>query len=338
MDASIREWTADCSRHHHQFPTDGSPPVIRGYDAFELKDILLDIWALGARARGGTPKLRQLRYELITEYSYADFSTATIGEIEKALESWGALIDQYFFAGALTQGPERRASVYLSFIRSKRALGETLYVTPEYARVHISLTRPSAPGRRRTKGDLLTTLVHEMAHAFVGVYYNRCPAVPGEAQQEYDARGGHGDIWYSYNYVMARAVFSWLPEIASERELPERFPCDLCLDYQFWTRYLAIDTTLPWPLSRGGQTALEARRAGLVRSRRELDLKGKLIKVRACVCNLRTMMTLCCELVVFVLVSFLYGFRRFVQYLSVTRVLQGVGLLIAWWILTKLSL
>ncbi|KAI3325617.1 hypothetical protein HD806DRAFT_552868 [Xylariaceae sp. AK1471] len=333
MATSIEKWTHDCSKHHHQFPTDGSPPEVRAYDSLELKDRLLDIWALGAHDRCGTPKLRQLRYELISTYRYADFKTATLAEIEGSLEHWATLIDQYFLAGALTQGPEKRVSLHLSFVREKGAVGATFFPTLGYPQIHINLTRRYYPGRR-SKGDLLTTLFHEMCHAFCGLYYNRCSAIPGEVHKEYLAEIGHGDLWYSYNYVIVRALRSWLPEIANDREHPERFPYDLWLDYQFWTRYLAINTTLPWPLSRGGLMELESRRAGLQRPGQG-DLNEKLGKVLTCVSDPRSAMTICSELAVFILVLLLYGFRRLVLYLSFMKLMRVIGLVISCWILSK---
>ncbi|KAJ8116387.1 hypothetical protein ONZ43_g4451 [Nemania bipapillata] len=200
----------DCTTHHLDFPDpEGAEfPQPRAYDAEELLQPLTDILdsaSLNARQKGSI-------YEFVTDYVIADTGKMTAQEARDIIEVLLVRIDDYFFKGGLTQGPIRL--IRLRVLDESRYLLNGFYLPPTqyYTGRIVIYLRDYISGRRRATSDILTTLVHELAHAYCGIFFNFCPV--NNNRDIVMANGGHGILWQQVYQAMYTHMRTWDPRLA----------------------------------------------------------------------------------------------------------------------------
>ncbi|KAI0543445.1 hypothetical protein F4679DRAFT_568771 [Xylaria curta] len=99
--------------------------------------------------------------------------------------------------------------------------------------------RSGFTGKRRSKNDLLTTLVHEMAHAYFGVFFNFCP-VSGELNL-IDENQGHGVLWLQVSRDIYTHMRTWHPSLVNIGNITDAIPSETFFD----TYYLMMENH-PW--------------------------------------------------------------------------------------------
>ncbi|KAI1162016.1 hypothetical protein F5B18DRAFT_415857 [Nemania serpens] len=114
-----------------------------------------------------------LIYEFLIDYHIAgDTDKMTAQELRDFVEAMLVRIDEYFFHGGLTQGPKRLVSLSV-LEHSRHDVAGFFYFSRRYdtGRVVVYL-RGSFTGGRWSKNMILQTLVHELAHAYCGLFFN----------------------------------------------------------------------------------------------------------------------------------------------------------------------
>ncbi|KAI1419658.1 hypothetical protein F5Y12DRAFT_720455 [Xylaria sp. FL1777] len=206
VDNGYKTWKHDCSEHHAKF--DGSPPVRHGYDARDIKDRSRVIRHMSLNQPDTA--MQFLQYEILSEYLQTVFENVSIEQCYSTFEAWAALLDQYFFGGFLTQGPEKLINLRVYLFSAFPIYGLTSYsIGSEASRIAIIL-RDDRSGNLFPKIRLFDTLLHEMCHAYGRQFYNFCP-VNGDPEVEYDARGGHGRVWRTIYYNACEVLSRWHP-------------------------------------------------------------------------------------------------------------------------------
>ncbi|KAI0465765.1 hypothetical protein F4859DRAFT_348320 [Xylaria cf. heliscus] len=197
----------DCEFHHQQMP---SPEIIipdrerkaaaespdrhvlmrNSYDAEQLEGA---VNAITKRPRTETTSRELgLEYEFVTDFlSVQTVDNLTPQELHDFFHNLMVKTDEYFFQGGLTQGPERH--VHLAVIDQSNIADRGFFTPVKYTASRIVVyTRHNNTGKRRTKHDILSTLVHELVHAYLGMFFNFCPK--GNVDLVL-ADGGHGEVW-----------------------------------------------------------------------------------------------------------------------------------------------
>ncbi|KAI3339237.1 hypothetical protein F4824DRAFT_508625 [Ustulina deusta] len=198
----------DCDQHHLEMPDDINIPFIptpRSYGAEVLRRAINNIVDLDA------PTSRQMALisDFLAEYRAADCDKMTYAEMNAFLETTMVAVDQYFFHGGLTQGAERQAVLRVYDEPLRHIWGHWTAPIPHLpGRITIFL-RAKTTGARRPKIHLVTTLVHEMVHAYCGIFFNFCPEDnEGELVTgwEYD---GHGILWQRIYEAVYTHMRTW---------------------------------------------------------------------------------------------------------------------------------
>ncbi|KAI1817293.1 hypothetical protein GGS20DRAFT_592217 [Poronia punctata] len=210
-------WVHDCETQHQTWGA--GTPVLHAYDASFLKD---NAKRIAEESMSMSQARKDLKNQILAEYLLPDLEHATIQEYYDALESWMVLLDKYFFSGSLTQGPERLVSLRLSannWVMTWRGMTTYSIVLP-HRRMAILLRDPNS-GKRYSRAHLFEVLLHEMAHAYVRLFFNRCPLLNNN-EYEADQCGGHGHLWETVYQLACRVACRWHPELAYlGRDVPD---------------------------------------------------------------------------------------------------------------------
>ncbi|KAI1756162.1 hypothetical protein F4782DRAFT_550065 [Xylaria castorea] len=245
----------DCQLHHLQLP---QPEILipdrerravaryfpdryllipNSYDATELANA---ISAIARERREFTSKQSSLIYEFVGDYLCAPSTNdMTQRELHDLFYSLLVQIDTYFFQGGLTQGTGR-PYVKLILLDQPHLNTTGFYKSMQYNTNRIIVyLRNSSTGKRRSKVEVLTTLVHEMAHAYLGVFFNFCP-VRGQSNLILENRG-HGVLWKRIFLDMCTHMQTWHPSLIEVGVKPEGYAGD-----RFVSVYYGIAGRLPW--------------------------------------------------------------------------------------------
>ncbi|KAI0436126.1 hypothetical protein F4803DRAFT_543343 [Xylaria telfairii] len=218
----------DCDRHHLNIPDPEIlvPDVVRrtralardapdryvfiphSYDAIELGRT---IDAIVEFRRTPTSKQSELIYEFNSDYlSTPSIENISLQELHDFYNSLMEQIDNYFFQGALMQGPTphlRLVMIDEPHLNIQGFWGPVRHIA---SRLRL-VARNSSTGKRRSKLDLLTTLVHELAHAYIGVFFNFCPDL--RQAPLVLLNDGHGETWRQiYNGIVIH-MRTWHPSL-----------------------------------------------------------------------------------------------------------------------------
>lgn len=123
--------------------------------------------------------------------------------LEAELFHLATMLDLFFFGGELTKGGCREALLAVEaadFEFFDGCLGSEK--SPRNGKVTIQIELTDGPRYRQWK-EVLKTLVHELAHAFLMAFVCRCGSC-GE-----DDADGHGDLWSKLNDRILRTVPGW---------------------------------------------------------------------------------------------------------------------------------
>ncbi|TRX95976.1 hypothetical protein FHL15_003118 [Xylaria flabelliformis] len=257
----------NCSLQHCQIPPrygersdiDGDSPdhlIPYSYDATELANAISAI----VRRDEVNPDQSVLIYEFVTDYlSAPSTDDMTLDELQDFLCVMLIRIDEYFFQGGLILSPE---DPYIDLIPlDQHHLGNGGFYSPMMYiadRIVIYL-RNGDTGRRRSKNDLLTTLTYEMAHAYLRVFFNRCP-VRGESNLVFED-GGPGVLWQQIFQDMCTHMQSWHPSLVG---IGTR--TDSIISKKFLSEYYRIAGKLPWISSEWEVTNLRRFEPNIFRS------------------------------------------------------------------------
>ncbi|KAI0862175.1 hypothetical protein F4860DRAFT_513246 [Xylaria cubensis] len=237
----------NCSLDHCQIPPrygersdiDGDSPddlIPYSYDATELANAISAI----VRRDEFTSDQSALIYEFVADYlSAPSTDDMTSDELQDFLYVMLMRIDDYFFQGGLTLGPE---DLYIDLIPlDQPRLGTGgFYLPMKYIADRIVIyLRNADTGRRRSKNDLLTTLTHEMAYAYLHVFFNRCPE-RGELNLVF-GDGGPGVLWQQIFQDMCTHMQSWHPSLIGIGTRPESI-----ISEKFLSAYYRFAGRLPW--------------------------------------------------------------------------------------------
>ncbi|KAI0458884.1 hypothetical protein F5B21DRAFT_527703 [Xylaria acuta] len=178
--------------------------VPHSYDPAQLARPIEAITGEGAEQ---TSRQLSLQYGFIVDYlSGPSTDEMTPQEYQDFLHSLMVRIDVYFFQGALTQGPS--PYVRLIVYDSPHLNINGFYSGMDYIANRIVLyLRNSSTGERRLKLDLLTTLVHELVHAYLDIFFNFC-----EVQGLSDivlANQGHGLLFTRILQLIYTHMRAW---------------------------------------------------------------------------------------------------------------------------------
>jgi hypothetical protein len=209
------------------------------YDAEQLEKAVNDVT--------NTPStLRQAfrQYEFRVDYLLADTDDMTYQELLNWADCMMVHIDTYFFRGGLTQGNERYLSLRLHDKKTyPLAHGFCEHsIVPLQHRIFF-FTADAQTGRRRPKISLLTTLLHDMAHAYIATFFNFCPENGEVALVNNDGHGhGHGVLWQRIYGAIHAHVRTWDPAAFDKLnvEPPKALPEALV------RAYYGIAGKLPW--------------------------------------------------------------------------------------------
>ncbi|KAI8627196.1 hypothetical protein F5Y19DRAFT_182179 [Xylariaceae sp. FL1651] len=257
----------NCNIHHQAYP-DPDEAAEFGY---ELMPHSYDSAVLGQAIEGvvyGIPTVIQRRqsYEFIADYLLVDTTNSTYQEMYDALDSWAVHIDRYYFQGGLTQGKQRYLTIRAYERTSRSSHGFTaLSIVNPLCHVNLIL-RDNLTGKRKAKIHLLTTLVHEMVHAYLETFFNFCPVANNDVAVRGIDQGGHGLLWlriYTMLYLNMRTWHPSLVELHSYREARDRLVPPIFTRY-----YYSLTRHLPHLRDEWDATNCEYDQMGLLRWRR----------------------------------------------------------------------
>ncbi|KAI1429054.1 hypothetical protein F5Y12DRAFT_799196 [Xylaria sp. FL1777] len=203
----------DCSQHHRQIPEDiGIPfiPTPLSYDAEVLLQAILDVTNVRA------PPFRQtaILFGFLADFHAADWDNMSFRQIVDFLENMLVTVDQYFFRGGLTQGETRLVSLRVYDHPLSNLGGFWTFPIPHFPSHLTIFIRAHTSGKRRSKVEVLTTLVHEMVHAWCGLFFNWCPINNNAALIMGELDDGHGVIWLTIFETMYTHMRTWDPSLA----------------------------------------------------------------------------------------------------------------------------
>lgn len=246
----------DCNLHHLDIPV---PEILipdaerraaapndhvltpNSYDARELGRAINDI--VGFR-RGSTSRQSELIYEFVADYlSTPSIDVLSLQEFHDFYNNLMVQIDKYFFQGGLTQGPAPHVRLVMFDQPHMNIRGNIQGYWKRVRHVATRLVifaRKSSTGKRRSKLDLLNTLVHELAHAYLGVFFNFCP-VRGQSNLVLDNKG-HGEIWQQVYHGIMIHMRTWHPSLL---ELGVDIDTDIGDDTLVW-HYYDLLGKIPW--------------------------------------------------------------------------------------------
>jgi hypothetical protein len=239
-------WTHDCSTDHQGWPgLGGEDPEFYSYDAFVLKAEAMRI-AQDTLDPSNNP-LQFLRYELLSEYLLANFSAEiNLNDQYRSIRAWAIALDLYFFSGSLMKDDDQLITLRLSAHNYSTWKGKTEHsiVSPN-RRIVINLRDPDS-GKRYSRAQLFDTLLQQMSHAYVKLFFNRCPR-NHDNEYEYDRNNGHGALWVTVYQLACHAVCRWQPDLAfmgADIKDLERVEVNLDptphADHAYWGRTLDV--------------------------------------------------------------------------------------------------
>ncbi|KAI1288728.1 hypothetical protein F5Y03DRAFT_404520 [Xylaria venustula] len=139
-------------------------------------------------------------------------------EIHALLQVLMGYLDDFFFFGSVTAIVEKLDLRYFASFENHK-FGYCRHVRTEASsRFEIHLNRrPSGIGRRNrlaTVSELVSTLAHEMIHAFLGAFVCDCPDC---MRNDFNAVGfstsGHGPTFRGLGYAVMVSLASWSDEL-----------------------------------------------------------------------------------------------------------------------------
>ncbi len=213
----FRCWEHDCWEHHAKFD-DNTPPVLYGYDASVIKERSHAI--RDQSINNPTTAQQFLQYEIVTEFLHADCENASIDQYYSIFESWAVLLDRYFFGGHLTQGPEKLINLRVCWFSYGPLYAFTSCSMGSPASRIVMFLRHDISGVRYSKALLFETLLHEMCHCYLNLFYNVCP-VKGDAEVELEQNKGHAVSWSTLFWNACEVVARWHPEFSSFDKYPK---------------------------------------------------------------------------------------------------------------------
>ncbi|KAI1744857.1 hypothetical protein F4680DRAFT_443336 [Xylaria scruposa] len=248
-----------CSLQHRQLPpplweqsdtdensSDKYNLTPESYDATELANAISAI----VKRDDLTSLQSALIYGFVTDYlSAPSTEDMTTQELYDFLGNMLVQIDEYFFQGGLTLQPE---DPYIKLITPDQShlSRDGFYEPMMYVADRIVIyLRSGFTGKRRSKNDLVTTLVHELAHAYLRVFFNRCP-VRGELNLVFE-NDGHGVLWQRISRDIYTHIRTWDPSLIG---IGNKF--DAITSESFFNTYYRILENLPWLLSEWRVTDL----------------------------------------------------------------------------------
>ncbi|KAI0143181.1 hypothetical protein GGR57DRAFT_508251 [Xylariaceae sp. FL1272] len=272
-------FTHDCSLHHEALPArqdvmeKGTEMNVHAYDAPVLEQGIEN----AVKSANDTPLLQQ-QYEFVTDFILADTENAPYQEMVGILNNWLLHIDQYFFPGGLTQRQQklvrlrvfdRTWNAYPKYGFSKRSIQSPLGI------IYISL-RSSISGKRYPKIVLLTTLVRELAHAYLATFFNYCPVNDNDLYLTGPNDDGYGPLWSAVYGGMYRHIRTWHPSLAGlETEmLTHHVPA------KFVDLYQRFMQGLPFYRTQWDASDIEFEQHGLLRwPNQRAELKRALLRL-----------------------------------------------------------
>ncbi|KAI3325609.1 hypothetical protein HD806DRAFT_552860 [Xylariaceae sp. AK1471] len=234
------DWEHDCDLHHVVM----LDPDYARYAGLELQPLSYDAEQLEqamneVTSAPFTPRQVRQQYEFLADYLLADTDNMTYQELFDWVECMMEHIDTYFFRGGLTRGEESYLSLRLHEKLYPMAHGFCEHsIVPLHYRIFL-FTADAQTGKRRPKVSLLTTLVHEMLHAYLSAFFNFCP-VKGQIELV-NENGGHGVLFWVMYRSMYTHMQTWHPALAKLNLEPPRL-----LPEPLVRAYYGVARKLPW--------------------------------------------------------------------------------------------
>ncbi len=215
-------------RHVHDCAADHRPwPAAAPDGAIALRPLscgaqdLIDHARRVANRNNRTPAQELAEHAFVGDYLLADVDGATDRHLRNLLWHWLEHVDRYCFGATLTAG---RAPVVELSVGGEppdggaMTGGSTLTLVrgwPARRPVSMMTVYRSEHGARRPRAELLRTAVHGMTHAYLEVFYGRCPADGGDARLGGPAGDGHGDLFRAVFSAALQTVRQWHPDLAA---------------------------------------------------------------------------------------------------------------------------
>lgn len=169
-----------------------------------------------------TQEQRQLEYSFLRNYfEFDDIQKLSDYRLHTLLWGWIEHLDYYCFGRTLTTNEE---PIFDLTVRE---------AAPFHARFRVGITNPyfrdfpdalkcfttiyrSADGVRRTKLQLLETIVHELTHVYLETFYDRCPVENNDpVYLKGPDHDGHGELFYLVLEETFATVRGWHVDLAS---------------------------------------------------------------------------------------------------------------------------
>ncbi|KAI0421506.1 hypothetical protein F5X98DRAFT_370638 [Xylaria grammica] len=198
-----------CEDRHNNF--DARYLSFQGYDARVLKDRANRLREQSIN--NPTTAQKFFKYDFLTEFLLCDFENSSYEQICGTLEKLSVLLDLYFFDGVLTQGPEKLMSLRVYSLSFKEVYGYASNGLERYRMRVVLLLRDQNSGKLFPRASLIETLIHEMCHVFVRLFFNFCP-LNDDAEEEVLQGAGHGLLWQNLFYNACEVMATWHPELS----------------------------------------------------------------------------------------------------------------------------
>ncbi|KAJ8128596.1 hypothetical protein O1611_g5040 [Lasiodiplodia mahajangana] len=164
------------------------------------------------------PRQQAAIYEFMSDYLLFDNTdSATEEEWTDWIDTAYVQLDNYFFKGGLTQDNRRLVKLFVhdrsqyglwSYYRLGAKGG--MYRTGRLVVFLVS----GITGKRLDKLSILNSLVHEMIHAYLDIFYHYCREDRGR-WGEIEDDSGHGSLWVDIFTRICAHMRDWHPSLAN---------------------------------------------------------------------------------------------------------------------------
>ncbi|KAH9901900.1 hypothetical protein F4778DRAFT_781783 [Xylariomycetidae sp. FL2044] len=179
------------------------------------------------RAALARPRKGSIR-ETIQELSRVNFQLSYVSRhsqtVESLLRKAFVCLDQHFFFSSLG------SRVGLGVIADVVDAGHYGLYSPE-ARAILIFTNVN--GREQGRDCLLETLIHEMVHAYIGIFCNKTLA---KSPFELETYGNHGVYFHGLNHSIINRIHQWDPVLECLVDQPWLEPTQ---ELAMWARLCA---------------------------------------------------------------------------------------------------